>query len=279
MTGEERGRRYRGMRVLEVLRAVEITPRMRRLVLGGPEIEGFGEGPNIKLLIPPDRARTARWPLQGPDGRAVWPAEPDRPAVRTYSVRAFDRARGELSVDFVLHGAGGVASRFAEEARPGDIIGVGGPGGRALPPSDFHLMAGDQSALPSIAAILERLPADARGAAFIEVADAGERQDLARPEAVELTYLHRNGAAPGTTTLLQDAVLAMPWPQGVQVSAWIAAESATARALRAYLKEVRHLPPRDLVAVGYWKRGFSETAYQQAYDHDRDADYHRAETA
>ncbi|WP_127090557.1 siderophore-interacting protein [Aquabacter cavernae] len=268
--------RYHGLRVLQVLRTHALTPRMRRLVLGGPEIEGIKDGPNLKLLIPPEGLPAPKWPLQGADGRPLWPEAPERPIVRTYSVRRLDRAKGELFVDFVLHGAGGVAAGFAARAVPGDMVGIGGPGGRDLPLGDFHLLAGDQSGLPSIAAILERLPANAVGAAFIEVPDAAEELDLVRPAGVRLVYLHRAGAAAGTTTLLQDAVTSMPWPITGRVCAWVAAESASARLLRTYLRDTRHLPPRDLVVVGYWKRGMSENAYQQAHDHDRDADYHRA---
>ncbi|QTL05691.1 siderophore-interacting protein [Aquabacter sp. L1I39] len=269
-------RRHRGMRVLRVLRTARITPRMQRLVLGGPEIEGIGEGPNLKLLLPPSRTRPPCWPTEGADGRPIWPADPDRPIVRTYSVRALDRARGELHVDFVLHGAGGVASAFAQTAEPGDLLGIGGPGGRGLPAAGFHLFAGDHSALPSIAAHLGRLPDEARGAAFIELPGPEEEQDLPRPPGVALTFLHRNGAAAGTTRLLQEAVFALDWPTDRSVAAWIAAESDAAREIRAHLKGPRGMKPRDLVAVGYWRRGMSETAYGAAYDHDRDADYHRA---
>lgn len=268
--------RHRGIRVLEVLRTQRLTPRMQRLVLGGPEIEGMGEGPNLKLLLPPSRSRPPCWPTEGADGRPVWPADADRPIVRTYSVRALDRARGELHVDFALHGAGGVASAFAQTAVPGDLVGIGGPGGRGLPPADFHLFAGDHSALPSIAAHLERLPPDARGAAFVELPGSEEEQDLPHPPGVTLTFLHRNGAPAGTTRLLQEAVLALPWPQDRKVAAWIATESEAAREIRAHLKGPRGMKPRDLVAVGYWRRGMSETDYGAAYDHDRDADYHRA---
>ncbi|MBA4790946.1 MAG: siderophore-interacting protein [Rhizobiales bacterium] len=268
--------RYHGLRVLKVLRTLPLTPRMRRLVLGGAEIEGIKAGPNLKLLIPPEGLAVPRWPLQGADGRPLWPEAAERPIVRTYSVRRLDRAAGELTVDFVLHGAEGVAARFAARAMPGDEVGIGGPGGRDLPLGEFHVLAGDQSGLPSIAAILERLPADAQGVAFVEVPDATEELDLARPRGVRLVYLHRAGAPAGTTTLLQDAVTALPWPEGRRVCAWVAAESAAARTLRGYLRDTRHLPPRDLVVVGYWKRGMSESAYQQAHDHDRDADYHRA---
>lgn len=268
-------RRYRHMRVLEVLRVERVTAGMRRIVLGGPEIAGFGTGPNIKLVIPPEGIAEPEWPMEGPDGRAIWPPEASRPVPRTYSVRRFDAARGELSVDFVLHGHDGPAARFVRRARPGDRVGVGGPGGRTLPEAPCVLLAGDHSGLPSIAAILERLPRAARGLALLEVSDAADEQDLAAPPGVRIAYLHRNGAAPGTTRLLEEAVRAADLPPSGRLAAWVATESAAARALRAHLRDERGLEPRALVAVGYWKRGMSEAAYHAAHDHDRDADYHR----
>lgn len=269
-------RRYRQMRVLEVLRVEQLTPRMRRVVLGGAEIDGFGAGPNIKLLLPPEGLATPEWPMEGPDGRAIWPAPERRPVPRTYSVRRFDAARGEAFVDFTLHGHDGAAARFVRRAAPGDRVGVAGPGGRTLPRADHVLLAVDQSGLPSVAALLERMPADTVGQAFIEVDDAAEEQDLAGPRGVRITYLHRQGAEAGTTRLLEDAVRAMPLPPADRMAAWIASESSATRALRGYLRDQHGMTPRAFVAVGYWKRGLSESAYHDAHDHDRDADYHRA---
>lgn len=260
-----------------MLRVEEITPRLRRLVLGGPELAGFGTGPNIKLLFPPPGLAVPEWPLEGAEGEALWPPLERRPIARTYSVRRFDPRRGELWVDLVRHGHDGPAARFMERARPGDRLGVGGPGGRALPAAPFVLLAGDHSGLPSIAAILERLPASARGLALIEVADTRDELDLAAPPGIELRYLHRDGAEPGTTRLLEQAVKAAALPP--QFAAWVATESAAARALRAHLRDERGLPASALVAVGYWKRGLAEPAYHAAHDHDRDADYHAAARA
>ncbi|MFG1478076.1 siderophore-interacting protein [Xanthobacter sp. V4C-4] len=270
------GPRYRHLRVLEVVRVEAVTARTRRIVLGGPEVAGFGAGPNLKLLIPPDGLVEPEWPLEGPDGRPLWPPEPRRPVARTYSVRRFDAERGEVSIDFALHGQDGPAARFVRRARAGDTVGIAGPGGRGLPTAPTVLLAGDHSGLPSIAAILERLPPATRGLALLEVDDAAEEQDLAAPPGVRIAYLHRNGAEAGTTRLLETAVRAADLPAGDGVAAWVACESAAARALRAHLRDERGLSPRALVAVGYWKRGMSETAYHAAHDHDRDADYHRA---
>lgn len=264
--------RYRGIRVLDVLRAEQVTPRLRRLVLGGPEIEGFGAGPNIKLLIPPEGLERPEWPLAALDGRPLWPAPERRPAVRTFSVRRFEAEKGELWVEFAGHGGDGPAARFARRARPGDLVGVGGPGGRALPAADVHILAGDPSGLPSIAAILEKLAPEARGVALVEVEDEAEAVALARPKGVDLLYLYRRGAAAGTPALLMDAIRAVPVPEGRSVSAWIAAESDTVRMARAFLTGERRIPRRSVVAIGYWKRGISEPDYDALHNHDREAE-------
>ncbi|MFG1372429.1 siderophore-interacting protein [Xanthobacter oligotrophicus] len=270
MTAEPRAARYRGIRVLEVLRTEQITPRLRRIVLGGAEIEGFGTGPNIKLLIPPEGVQHPQWPLAGADGRAIWPAEGFKPAVRTFSVRRFDPLRGEVSVDFACHGGHGPAARFARRARPGDVVGVGGPGGRTLPPADFHILAGDACGLPSIAAILENLPSHAQGAALLEVEDEADALALHKPDGVSLTWLYRHGAPAGTTTLIADGIRALRVPEGLAVSAWIAAESAAVRAARTHLVSERQVERAAVVAIGYWKRGIAEPDYDAAFRHDRE---------
>lgn len=275
MRGAPRHLRYRHIRVLEVLRATRVTPAMRRITLGGEEIEGFGSGPNVKVLIPAPGAGVPQWPLAGADGRAIWPADPHRPVTRTYSVRRFDARAGELDIDFVLHDEHGQASRWASAAQPGDLVGIGGPGGRTVSAADFYLFAGDQTALPAISAILEKLPADARGEAFIEIPDAGEEQWLARPAGVRVHWLHRGDVAAGRATLLQDAVRAFPWPDAERIFAWIGCESAAMRELRAYVRDERKLDRRSILAIGYWRIGMTETEYGKSFKNDRDEDYFR----
>lgn len=257
-------RRFRNVRRLAVLRTEPVTPGMRRVVLGGEELAGIADGCNIKLLMPRDAETPFCLPLKGPDGRAAYAPGEVPPVIRTYSVRRIDRAAGELHIDFVLHGPG-IASSWAQRARPGDPIGFAGPGGPSLRPADFYLIAGDQTALPAISAMLEALPPTARGQVFIEVPEAAERQDLAHPPGIALTWLLGGGLA--------EAVESFPWPEG-EVFAWIAAESTPTRRLRAHVREGRGLDRRHHLAVGYWKRGMSETDYHDKHDNDRDADYH-----
>src|SRR3954469_22549433 len=156
-TGNGAPPRKRTPRVAEVVGTSRLTPHMIRVVLGGDGLSGFPAGEHtdhyVKLVFPPD----------SPD--------PERPVTRTYTVRAWDAAAGELTLDFVWHGDEGLAGPWAAAARPGDRIQSLGPGGGSTrsPAADWHLLAGDESALPAIGAALERLPAGARALAFVEV--------------------------------------------------------------------------------------------------------------
>jgi len=269
---QARQRRYNDIRVLSVLRTQMLTPKMKRIFVGGDEIAGFGKGPNIKLLFPPAGFREPEWPMAGPDGRAIWPDDARRPAVRTYSVSRFDADAGELAIDFVLHGHDGPAANWALHAKPGDVIGVGGPGGRGLRESGWYLFAGDHCALPAIAHMLADLPASAKGRVFLEIPGPAEEQPLAAPAGIEITWLHRNGRAPGESDLLEKAVRTMEWPDGVPF-VWIAGESSAVRALRTYVRDERKIERRQFLAIGYWRKGMSETDYKKAFNNDRDEDY------
>lgn len=269
---QTRQRRYNDIRVLSVLRTQMLTPKMKRVVVGGDEIAGFGKGPNIKLLFPPVGFREPEWPMAGPDGRAIWPDDAHRPAVRTYSVSRFDEVAGELAIDFVLHGHNGPAANWALNAKPGDVIGVGGPGGRGIRQSDWYLFAGDHCALPAIAHMLAELPANAKGKAFIEVPGSAEEQALIAPDGIEITWLHRNERAVSESDPLITSVRAMKWLDG-NPFVWIAGESSAVRALRAYARDERKIDRRQFLAIGFWRRGMSETDYKKAFNNDRDEDY------
>jgi len=239
-------------RLLQVRRSERITPRMVRVTLAGDELAGFrGEGPDrrIKMFFPvagQERPAVPRATSGGP----VWPAGEPRPAIRTYTVRRFDPVAGELDVDFVLHEGHGPAAAWARDARPGAWVGVSEPGGRYEPDpaADFHLVIGDETALPAVATVLEALPAGVPVLAFLEVADAAEEQEL--PGSAQVRWLHRGDAAPGEP--LAAAVRAAEFPPG-SGQAWLSGESGCVRDLRKHLLGERGFDRKRVYATGYWR--------------------------
>ncbi|SHK15545.1 NADPH-dependent ferric siderophore reductase, contains FAD-binding and SIP domains [Pseudonocardia thermophila] len=239
-------------RLLQVRRSVRVTPRMVRVTLGGEELAGFsGSGPDrrIKMFFPvPGQERPAV--PRASTGGPVWPAGEPRPVIRTYTVRRFDPQAGELDVDFVLHEGHGPAAAWARDAKPGAWVGVSEPGGRYEPDptADFHVVIGDETALPAVATVLEALPEGVPALAVLEVADAAEEQEL--PGKAEITWVHRGDAAPGAP--LAEAVRSATFPDG-RGQVWLSGESGCVRDLRKHLIDERGFDRRAVYATGYWR--------------------------
>jgi NADPH-dependent ferric siderophore reductase len=188
------------------------------------------------------------------DGRIVWPPGSHGVSLRSYTARRQDAGAGTVEIDFVLHGDGPAAA-WAAGARPGAPLGVAGSGPLGDRPAAWLLLVGDETALPAISRILAAAPSATRGLALVEVADAGEEQPVGRPTGVTLRWLHRDGVPPGESRLLADAVAALDHPGDEDVFAWVAAESATVRAIRADLRGRWGLTRARHHAIGYWRRG------------------------
>ncbi|MBP2365507.1 siderophore-interacting protein [Pseudonocardia parietis] len=246
------------LRELEVVRTAPVGPSLMRLTLGGPGLAGFHshcDEEHVRLVFPGDDG-VLRLPEQ--DGDMLnWPRP--LPVSREYTVRRHDPDQGELDIDLVLH-AGGLAADWVRTVQKGERLHVAGPpGGLAIPHGyDRYLLVGDLSALPAIARILERLPADARGWAFVEVADATEELSLTAPDGVEVRWVHRGGDAPGYSDALERAVTAVRPPQDTSVFAWVAGEATTIKPLRRWLRDELALGPADRDVTGYWKRGVAD---------------------
>ncbi|MGI5330724.1 siderophore-interacting protein [Actinomadura nitritigenes] len=246
-----------------VLRTERLTPHMIRVVLGGEDLAGFGAGAftdhYVKLLFPQPGVEYPE-PFDMERVRAEMPR--DRwPSVRTYTVRAWDPEAVELTIDFVHHGDKGIAGPWAASVRPGEEIFFNGPGGAYAPSPDagWHLLVGDESALPAIAASLERIPGGAPARVFIEVAGPEEEQDLRASAGTEIVWLHRDGRQVGD--LLVEAVQKLDFPDG-DVHAFVHGEANFVKALRRHLRVDRGLPMERLSISGYWRRGRDEDGWQ-----------------
>lgn len=246
--------------ILRVIDLKDVTPHMRRISFHGDNVARFAGMNALHLNVlcqHPDLA-APQWPTVGSNGLAQWEDPVRRPSLRKYTVRSLDVATGRLDIDFVLHADAGPGAALAETTQIGAEIGVIGPGGGGLVDADWYLFAGDETALPAIARMLEHLPAQARGRAFIEVADKDEVQPLGVQAGVEVTWLYRNGAAAGTTSLLIDAVRSSVLPDdGSSVYVWAGCEFATFRRIRSYCRTELGLKKDEHLVVSYWNRGNS----------------------
>jgi len=242
-------------RKLSVKTVQRVTPHLIRVTLTGDDLAGFqspGFDDHVKLFFPDPATGKLSLPTMGPEG-PVWPE--GRPTMRDYTPRRHDAKAGTLEIDFALHEAG-PATQWAEQAKAGDILGVGGPRGSFIVPTEFdwHLLIGDDTALPAISRRLAELPAGARAVVLAEI--DSEADEIAFDTQAELTlkWAHRRGTEPGLSHVLLDALKAMQLPAG-DFHAWVGCESAIAKALRAHLVGERGANPKWTRASGYWRRG------------------------
>ena len=246
-----------------VTRVEQLTPNMVRVVVGGAGLAGLNAGAYtdhyIKVLFPPPGV-TYPEPFDNASIRESMPREA-WPVVRTYTIRRWLPEVQEMWVDFVVHGDAGIAGPWAARAQPGDPFRFMGPGGGYAPnpAADWHLLAGDESALPAIAAALDGMPAGARVRAFIEVADAAEEQKLETAGDAEITWLRRADRPVGEA--LVEAVRGLEFPPG-EVHAFVHGEATFVKELRAHLRLDRDLPMSQLSISGYWRRGMNEDGWQ-----------------
>jgi NADPH-dependent ferric siderophore reductase len=240
-----------------VLRTEWLTPHMLRVVtdVAGFVPNGFTDA-YVKLLFPvPGVVYPEPFDLRRI--RAELPRE-EWPRMRTYTVRAYDEQAGELTIDFVYHGDEGLAGPWARDARPGDVLRFAGPGGAYAPSdeADWHLLAGDESALPAIGAALEAMPPGVPVHAVLEIDGPAEEQALSTKADARITWLHRRAGADLVATVRELAV-----PAGVG-QAFVHGEAGFVKPLRRHLLDERGLR-KDLLSIsGYWRRGKDEDGWQ-----------------
>jgi NADPH-dependent ferric siderophore reductase len=255
----ERLRHPLKMRLLRVAATRRLSPHLMAITFTGDDLDDFISASfddHVKLFFPLPGQREPLMPAPGavPGDRA---SEGPRPIARDYTPRRFDRARGELEIQFVLHGdgagvggdkerAGGPASRWAAQAQVGDPLGIGGPRGSFVIPTgyDWFWMIGDATALPAIGRRLEELPG---GACVSVVLACDEAVDLPTRADVDVRWLPAGAD-------LAAAIAAMALPPG-EGYIWAAGESLSMRAVHAQLVGARGWPKERIRASSYWKQG------------------------
>ena len=277
-----------------------LGPSFVRLTLAGPELAGFGAAgcdQRFKLVLSRDDAGLGRLRDRGQDWYPEYCAMPEeqRPVIRTYTVRAARPERAELDVDVVLHGVAdghaGPAASWAAAAVPGDRIvllgsdrpGTGRPWGVewAPPPAARTLvLAGDETAVPAVCAILESLGNGPRSVtALLEVPGAGDAMDVALPAGATLRWLPRDGAARGArlvpavhAALCELGIASTPAAPPEEIGdellwevpdtdaasgcyAWLAGEAGVVKTLRRRLVGDLGVPRGSVAFMGYWRQG------------------------
>jgi NADPH-dependent ferric siderophore reductase len=229
-------------RTLTIKGVEKIAAHMIRVTLSG-DLDGFtslGFDDHIKLFFP--------------DGTTGADGTPNTLS-RDFTPRRHDPAANTLEIDFAIHDAG-PATRWAAQARPGQTLTIGGPRGSFIIPTtyDWHLLMGDETALPAISRRLAELPSGTRAVVLAEVDGPDDELSFTTDANASVTWTHRNGAAAGASDALAKALAAAKLPSG-DYYAWVACESLIAKALRRQLIADHGANPKWMRAAGYWRRG------------------------
>ncbi len=266
----------RPVHTFEVVRREEVTSHMFRVVLGGSGFDTFTPSEftdsYVKVVFVADDVDVAGLPRPLTlDSFADLPAA-KQPVVRTLTVRRADPAAREIAIDVVTHGEHGTAGQWAATAAPGQAAYLMGPSGAYSPDpgADWHLLAGDETALPAISVALEALPANAIGQVFLEIAGPEDEIPLTAPDGVQINWIYRGGRADligedraGDHAPLIEAVESAPWLPG-QVHVFIHGEAqAVMHNLRPYIRKDREVAAKWASISGYWRRGRTEETFRQ----------------
>lgn len=220
---------------LTVVEAFNVTPKMRRVVVTTDNSEAFNyqAGQALVMQIPLGNGETGR---------------------RDYTIRALDKAKKQIALDFVLHGTT-PAPTWAGNVKAGDTITARGPRGRTVfnPSADWHLLTGDETCIPAILHIIETMPAGTRAFAFIEVANTEEQQVFETQADAKVEWINREGQHAGPSSIVLDQVSAFQFPEGTG-HAYLIGETSNVRALRHHLID-RGFNRNQIASEGYWRPG------------------------
>lgn len=246
-------------RTLQVRRVESLTPAMLRVTVGGDDLEGFYSpsfDDHVKLFVPSASGEKPLFPKRGPNGERL----PDQEVsvARDYTPRNYNPDAQELDLDFVLH-ASGYATNWAKKAKPGDYLGVGGPRGSFVVPTEFdwHVLIGDKTTIPAIARRLAELPADKKVIALIETRMAAARVEFDTKADVDLRWVLASSDTSATTALEQAArQITLADGEGF---VWAAGEYSAIKAIRSYFVDELGLDKSRIRASSYWRRGADAT--------------------
>ena len=234
-----------------------IAPDLLEITLAGLAPLPVHGGDEYVVLMPEPPAEVLRPGFTVHDLAGIGQDAAPRAA---YTIRTRRAAAGEADVWLVLHGDEGAVSSRLAAAEPGAPVAVWGTRRSYDPPADAraHLLVADETALGAVAAVLDELPAGAPAVVVAETASPGARPDLPVRPGVELRWVHRSGAAPGSVPALLDGVRTALAESPVLADldglfVFGAGEAARMRELRNSLRRETGLARDRVRLTGYWK--------------------------
>ena len=245
------------LRRLSVHAVRALSPHIVSVTFTGDDLHDFVSASfddHVKLMLPPGPGQALVLPVPQPNGeKPSLPPGAVAPVMRDYTPRRVDLAAGELDIEFALHGDG-PAAQWAAQAAPGQQVGIGGPRGSFVVPPDYdwHLLIGDETALPAIARRLEELPPAVPAIVIVQVGDAADQRALSSRANVHVEWLTAESASAESALVNATRALKLPTGEGY---AWAAGEARAIAQVRRVLVEEHGVDRHHVRAAAYWKHG------------------------
>ncbi|WP_266065016.1 siderophore-interacting protein [Brucella intermedia] len=246
----------------ETIMVERLSPSLIRVVLkveDGERLLPSGHPDEwVRLALKPDAQTPVTLPVKMENGKWGRPDGSQHCPNRPYTIRRWNSATCEITIDIVVH-EDGVAATWAKNAKVGDVVGICNPEGRFWIPrgSEWLLMLTDITGLPAVGRILEELPAGFRAIVHVEVPSEDDRQVIVTKADASVTWHACHGLKPdrpGYTELPRIAREIMELPEGSGYI-YIAGEARAASDCRKHFRDVLGFDKRRIDAIGYWIEG------------------------
>ena len=247
----------------EVKDVTTISPSMVRIVLGGNGLEDFSPtgftDQYINAYFIPENA-SYKPPFNLEEARSL--SDDQRPRPRRFTVRRWEPDTRELTIDFVTHGDQGYAGTWAQRAQVGDLLQFKGPNGSYKPDvgADWHLLAGDESALSAISASVESIPDDKPCLVFLIVDGPENRIDFTASPQHQIIWIYRS-AVPNPESALLEAIKSHSFPDG-EFDIFVHGEAGEIRGIRKYLILNHEINIESSSISPYWRRDHTDEAWR-----------------
>lgn len=249
VTGRREPPRFRRA---ELVRKHRLGERMVRVTLAGPDLKGLviaEPAASVRLLLPSPGSTELVTPTW--NGNEFLLPDATRPIIRTFTPRRFEPATPELDLDMVIH-EGGIASAWAASAEIGSSAAISGPGRgyKIDSAASGYLLGGDETAIPAVSQLLERIPHAIPIEVHIEAADSSGVIPMPDHPLAVITWHQADRQAPPGAALV-NAIQSAEIIGSTLV--WCAGEAASMHQIRTHLFRERGLPRSQATVRGYWK--------------------------
>ena len=176
----------------------------------------------------------------------MWFADGDKLHQRGYTLVDPDPGADTVDIEFAMHD--GVASRWAQDARPGDTIEATMLGSNFTLPEPApkgYVIVGDTASLPAINSLLTAI-GDSPAQLFLEAGHDDDKQ-LPVARSAHVVWVDRKNSGEA----LVEAVSSSAFEAGDHFG-WVACDNRTTRAVAKIFRDDFKIPRKSIKAQAYW---------------------------